>query len=81
MECEERGGVKIHCQVIKYLRFADDIDMLAKSEGDLQSQVISVHEDSKEIWTSDEQEKDQEKQTYKNCHVEFGAREERQRTP
>ena len=47
MECEERGGVKIQGQVIKDLRFADDIDMLAKSEEDLQSQVTSVHEDSK----------------------------------
>ena len=47
MECEEHGGVKIQGQVIKDLRFSDDIDMLAKSEEDLQSQVTSVHEDSK----------------------------------
>ncbi len=36
MECDEVGGIEVQGRTIKDLRFADDIDLLAETEEDLQ---------------------------------------------
>jgi hypothetical protein len=46
MEGQEQGGVQIQGQIIKDLRFVDDIDLLVQSENDLQGQVAAVFEES-----------------------------------
>ena len=49
MECADMGGINIQGEVIKDLRFADDIDLLATSEKDLQDQMCMVHEDGESM--------------------------------
>jgi hypothetical protein len=46
MECQEQEGVQIQGQTVKDLPFAEDIDLLAQSENDLQGQVTTVFEES-----------------------------------
>ena len=47
MECNDTGGIEIQGRKIKDLRFADDIDLLAENEEDLQKLTTELHESGK----------------------------------
>ncbi len=51
IECDEVGGLTVQGRIIKDLRSADDIDLLAETEEDLQKLFTELLGKWEELWT------------------------------